>query len=110
MARIEDADLASLTVPELESLQKRIEAAIRAKRDDVKRRLREQMEKLAAEQGLSLADVIGGGGGARQTRAKAKPKYANPADPAQTWSGRGKQPGWVKNALAGGQTLDDLAI
>ena len=38
------------------------------------------------------------------------PKYRNPDDPSVTWSGRGRQPKWVQVAIAGGQTLEDLAI
>lgn len=36
------------------------------------------------------------------------PKYAG--NGGQTWSGRGPQPNWVKDALAGGKTLEELAI
>lgn len=45
-------------------------------------------------------------------RAKGLPpvKYANPADPKQTWSGRGKKPVWVSECLAQGKTLADLEI
>jgi DNA-binding protein H-NS len=60
-----------------------------------------------------------GGAGARvftgrnlgeKSGSKGMPKYANPANPDQTWTGRGRQPGWVKEALGKGKSLDDLAI
>lgn len=35
-------------------------------------------------------------------------RYRNPADPAQTWTGRGKQPKWVRDWIDAGKTLDDL--
>jgi DNA-binding protein H-NS len=38
------------------------------------------------------------------------PKFANPDDPSQVWSGRGKQPQWVKEKLASGLALEDLSI
>ncbi|MCB1766993.1 MAG: H-NS histone family protein, partial [Candidatus Competibacteraceae bacterium] len=31
-------------------------------------------------------------------RRKGRPKYRNPADPDQTWTGRGKMPNWLKDA------------
>ena len=31
----------------------------------------------------------------RRTRAAGVAKYRNPADPSQTWTGRGKTPGWI---------------
>lgn len=30
--------------------------------------------------------------------AKVAPKYRNPNDPSQTWTGRGKPPLWIKDA------------
>jgi DNA-binding protein H-NS len=38
------------------------------------------------------------------------PKFANPDDPSQVWSGRGKRPQWVTQKLASGLTLEDLNI
>ncbi|NCX71462.1 MAG: hypothetical protein EBW86_13010 [Rhodobacteraceae bacterium] len=38
------------------------------------------------------------------------PKYKNPANSAQTWTGRGRQPVWVADALVGGKSLEDLLI
>jgi DNA-binding protein H-NS len=38
------------------------------------------------------------------------PKYQNPAEPSETWSGRGKQPRWLKSALNAGGTIEDFKI
>ena len=43
-------------------------------------------------------------------RAKVAPKYQNPNDSTQTWTGRGRQPLWVKDLLDNGATLTDLMI
>jgi DNA-binding protein H-NS len=43
-------------------------------------------------------------------RSVVKPKYRNPADPSQTWSGRGAAPQWVADRLAAGGKKEDLAI
>ena len=37
------------------------------------------------------------------------PLYHNPTNGSQTWSGRGRQPSWILDALAHGLTLEDLA-
>ena len=37
------------------------------------------------------------------------PLYRNPGNASQTWSGQGRQPSWVLNALAAGLTLEVLA-
>ena len=38
------------------------------------------------------------------------PKYRDPAKPENTWAGRGKQPGWLKEKLDAGASLDDFLI
>jgi DNA-binding protein H-NS len=38
------------------------------------------------------------------------PKYQNPDEPTETWSGRGKQPRWLTAALKTGHTIDDFVI
>ncbi len=36
------------------------------------------------------------------------PRYRDPGNASQTWSGRGRQPSWIVDALAAGLTLNDL--
>jgi DNA-binding protein H-NS len=38
------------------------------------------------------------------------PKYRNPNNSAETWSGRGKRPQWVEIALETGASLESLEI
>ncbi|RZI72070.1 MAG: H-NS histone family protein, partial [Pseudomonas sp.] len=37
-------------------------------------------------------------------------QYYNPADKGQTWSGRGRQPKWIAEGIAGGKQLADFRI
>jgi DNA-binding protein H-NS len=37
-------------------------------------------------------------------------RYANPANPSDTWTGRGRKPGWFIAALAAGRNPEDMAI
>jgi DNA-binding protein H-NS len=41
---------------------------------------------------------------------KVLPKYQNPTNPAETWSGRGKQPHWVQSQLRAGKKLEHFRI
>ena len=43
-------------------------------------------------------------------RTPAQPRYRNPDDHDQTWTGRGKQPAWLHAAIAAGADLDDFLI
>ncbi|MGE4079451.1 MAG: H-NS family nucleoid-associated regulatory protein [Reyranella sp.] len=39
-----------------------------------------------------------------------KPKYRNPANRSETWTGRGLKPKWMVAAMKGGKKLEDFAI
>lgn len=80
----------------------------RERRDEVRARL----VRIAQEEGYSIEELFGGKQRARSKTAgtKVAPKFRNPANPAQTWSGRGKQPRWFSDALKGGKSEKDLAV
>jgi hypothetical protein len=46
----------------------------------------------------------------RRPYPKVLPKYRNPKNPAETWSGRGKQPRWLAAQLRSGKKVDDFLI
>lgn len=47
----------------------------------------------------------------KPVKAKAPPKYADPANPEKTWAGgKGARPLWVQSHLNAGKSLDDLLI
>jgi DNA-binding protein H-NS len=76
-----------------------------------------EAKRMAAEVGYELTFVKTGKSEGRKSkekplssRAKVLPKYRNPDNSDETWSGRGRQPKWVQAALAGGEGLADLAI
>lgn len=46
----------------------------------------------------------------RRKYPKVLPKYCNPSAPAETWSGRGKQPRWLVTALQSGRKLEEFRI
>ena len=75
--------------------------------------LRGDIEKILSDEGYSMADLVQGRPGARKAPAgvaKAPAKYRHPENASLTWSGRGRQPGWYKDALAEGKSREDLAI
>jgi len=46
----------------------------------------------------------------RQLSERGGPVYRNPSNSAETWTGRGRQPKWVRDALASGARLEALRI
>ncbi|MBW4981840.1 H-NS histone family protein [Mameliella sp. CS4] len=101
-----DIDLEKLSHDELQQLisdaQKALKSVDARRRAEAKR----AAEKAAKEFGFSLDEVLDAG----PKGSKGAPKYANPADPSQTWTGRGRKPNWVIAALEEGKSLDDLAL
>ena len=44
------------------------------------------------------------------TTRKVAPKYRNPANAKETWSGRGKQPRWLAELVKKGKKPEDFLI
>lgn len=95
---------------ELRQLQKDVAAALKSFDDRQKKEAQTKLESMAKEMGYSLADFAGGKKTRAGSGAGGVPKYVHPENPGKTWSGRGRQPQWFKDALASGKTEDDLAI
>ena len=63
-----------------------------------------EIRAIMVKHGISIEDLGGRSGGKRGPVAV---KYRS-GD--KTWTGRGRQPVWVRDALAAGQTLESLAV
>ena len=61
-----------------------------------------QVRALMAEHGLTMADLSSKAATVKRTGAKVAAKYRDGAT-GNTWSGRGLQPKWLKQALASGK-------
>ena len=46
----------------------------------------------------------------RRRYPPVSPKFRNPDDPLETWSGRGKQPRWLAAQLRSGKRIDDFRV
>ena len=90
------SDLKKLSVAKLLEVQEWVEEAIAEKQVEEKAALKAKMAEMAAEAGLSLSDIVGGGRGGK--RGKVPVKYRHPKDPNLTWTGRGRRPKWVVEA------------
>ena len=108
---LEDIDITTLTDDELIALEKDI-ADLKKHRSEARiASVREQITTLAAGVGRSVEEILS---------LTAKPKRREPADIVvrfrntananETWSGRGKRPRWLQEALQGGAELSDFAV
>jgi len=99
-------DLQSMSVDELWSVHELVASVLARKLSDEKARLDQRLRQL----GLNKADGPKDVSRARRPYPRVFPKYRNPLQPSETWSGRGKQPRWVGAQLRRGKKLDDLLI
>ncbi len=110
-------DLKDMTRKQLERLQVDIDKALERLKAKEIRAARVAVEKTLKEHGFSLADITGTEAPVKETRKYGKksaknvaPKYMNLENKAETWTGRGRQPGWFKAAIAAGKTPADMSI
>lgn len=101
-------DLDKMSLKDLKDLQVQVAKAVSSFVDRKKRQALAELEEKAREHGFSLSELTGAAPARKRTPATAK--YANPANAADTWSGRGRKPRWFEEAISGGKSPNDLLI
>ena len=107
MAIVAKINLDKLSLDELRTLQKDVKKAIVSYEARKRKEAQGALEAKAKEMGFSLAELTGK---QKTARTAGVPKYVHPENPSQTWTGRGRQPGWIKEALAEGKSIEDFRI
>jgi DNA-binding protein H-NS len=98
-------DLESMSADELWILYQEITAKLAAKICAEKEVLENRLRLLAnfrVEKNVRKSE--------RRPYPIVLPKFINPAEPSQTWAGRGKQPRWLTAQLRSGKRIDDFRI
>ncbi|MFC5741160.1 H-NS family nucleoid-associated regulatory protein [Dyella tabacisoli] len=107
-------NLDTLSPKELQALIANAQSQMHTARAGQVKDVRSKIDALLHSNGLTLADVYptrGGKGSKGGTKNPVAPKYRNPDDASQTWSGRGKRPLWFIAALKRrGVTAENLLI
>lgn len=101
-------DLGALSLAELKDLQTRVARAIASYDERRKKEVLAELEEAARARGFSLAELTAMR--ASRKRAASTVTYANPENRSQTWSGRGRKPGWFIAAIEAGATADSLKV
>ncbi len=103
-------NLAEMSLKELKKLERDVAAAIDGFDARSKAVAIAELEAHARQLGFSLAELTGAAVKIKGTRAPTKAKYFNPADPTETWSGRGRKPAWFAAAIEQGATPTSLEV
>ncbi|AZR25598.1 DNA-binding protein [Xanthomonas vasicola pv. arecae] len=119
-------DLSGLSAKQLAALIKNAkkQQTVVAKRAPIAK-VRTQLTRAAKAQGYSIEELFGAsaiagpgrpagaakpGPRAGRKLGKVPPKYRNPANTQETWTGRGKQPRWLAELTAAGKKVEDFLI
>lgn len=105
-------DLSGYNLGELKGLQHDIEKELKNRQHQDVQKAREQILAIAQEAGMAVEELLAttAKSGKKENAAKVKPRYQNPADISQTWTGRGRKPRWLAEGLASGKTLDHFRV
>jgi DNA-binding protein H-NS len=101
-------DLSKLSVADLRALQDQVSKQLKVAAQQDLAKAREEIQAIAQRAGISLQELVRGG--ARAKSGKVAVQYRNPANAEQQWTGRGRQPKWVKEWLDAGKSLDTLRV
>jgi len=101
-------ELSNLSVAELRSLQDSIKVELKNREQQEITKACEQILSIANSVGMSVNELVGGS--VRAKSGSVAVQYRNSNDQSQQWTGRGRQPKWVKAWLNEGKSLDAVRV
>ena len=103
-------ELSKLSLDELHSLQHRVAAEIDSRQSAAKEKVQQEILALANRHGIAVKFAGMAFKAKKSKTGSVAPKYKNPANSAQTWTGRGRSPVWVAEWKAKHGSLDGITI
>ncbi|WP_310473477.1 H-NS histone family protein [Bradyrhizobium centrosematis] len=101
---MDTAHFNSLSLDELWMFHQQVTASLTQKLLVQKAHLEERLHRIGLAENATRFDRK------RRPYPPVRPKYRNPKNPSETWSGRGRLPRWLQPQLRGGRKLDDFLI
>jgi DNA-binding protein H-NS len=102
------SNLEKMSYTQLAETRLRIERLMVEKQNSERDALRKKMSAIAKEHGFDIRELLDG---RRKGKGTVAPKYRDPKNPENTWTGRGRMPLWLASAIKGGKaSKDDFLI
>ena len=98
-----------MSLKQIEALEARIADAKAAALEEAKTEVKAKIDAVLESSGLTIGDLYPRAKRANG-RGKSGVKYRNPKDPSQTWSGRGRKPLWLVEAVKKGAKQESFAV
>jgi DNA-binding protein H-NS len=106
-------DISNLSLADLRNLQEQIKQELVDREAQEIQKAREQILAIAQSVGLPLEDLMAKTSKSGTKKGSSGPvavRFQHPDDAGQQWTGRGRQPRWVKEWVEGGKSLDALRV
>jgi DNA-binding protein H-NS len=108
-------NLDAMSIDEMWQLHEEISRVLSVRLTMEKRQLEERLAQLRRDKERRQlepehAQSVNGVPRDRRKYPRVYPKYRNPKEPSETWSGRGKQPRWLAAALKTGHAIEEFVI
>jgi DNA-binding protein H-NS len=107
-------NLAAMSIDEMWQLHEEISQLLSVRLTSEKRELEKRLAQLRRDRDVPSAppENKSSKDAPRERRKYPQvfPKYRNPDEPSETWSGRGKQPRWLTAALKRGHKIEEFVI
>ena len=97
-----------MSVAELGSVIADAQNAIQAKKEQEKEAVRVEAVSLIESRGYSVEDIFPSGKAKKKTKAPVT--HRDPENPKNTWTGKGRKPKWLEEALMGGKELSEFRV
>jgi len=101
---MESEQLKSMSTDQLLDLYQKVQLMLADKLQAEMAKIEERLRRVKSVGGVVSRDRL------RRPYPPVLPKYKNPKNPTEIWSGRGKQPLWLREQLEAGKNLDQFLI
>jgi DNA-binding protein H-NS len=101
-------DLSNMSLGDLRNLQEQIKQEMKKREHQEVQKAREQILAIAQSVGVPLKDLLATNRGGKTGTVAVR--YRHPDNSSQQWTGRGRQPKWVKEWVEGGKSIDKLRV
>src|SRR5262245_39628292 len=102
------SNIEKMTYAELAEMGREIERLKAERKNSDREELRKKVTAMVKEAGFDINELFGRG---RRSKGGVAVKYRDPKNPANTWTGRGRMPRWLAQAIKGSKAdKDDFLI
>ena len=101
-------DLSTMTMLELRKLEDNVKQELNSREREDLNKAREQIMAIAQQAGIPLKQLILDG--LQPRTGKVAVRYRNADNATEQWTGRGRQPLWVRQWVESGKSIDLLRV